>query len=1160
MKLSMILLVAFNIQVSASVYSQKVSLTQRNASLPQIFQEIEAQTGFRFFYDNNLVRKLDNISISAKNEDLELVLNRCLKDAPLTFVIINKTIVIKKKSKASLTRDPLTPPEPAPLQIRGRVTDEKGEPLPGVSIKIKGGRAGALTNANGDFVLSDIPENSVLVFTYIGFSQQQIVVKDGSPLVIRMKEDVTVLKEAVVIGYQQVSRKTVSAAVTSVDPKAIADVPAPSFANLLQGRVAGLNVQNFSGEPGVRNTVVLRGNTSVSRSIDNNPTSASGKASLARALSGPLYVIDNVPQSTEDIAAINYGNGTNTDVLAGIPVSDIQDIVVLKDASAAAVYGSRGANGVILITTKPGLPGKTRVNFSTYHGLTERPQLDKVLTGAEERRAKMAILQLYGKYENLRNIPQVLTDSLNPAFNNANDYRGGVFQTGIVDNYDLSVTGGNDVLNYRYGLNYYNEDGIVKKSGLKRYSLNSRMGVALSPKLRISAQVRFYRLDRPRSVSDLTGGYSPFTGGYYANNPLPTSNLYLPDVNRDFIFGNSSIQTDANTNNSLTISPSIDWTISKNWVFNTIFSYESANSRKDTFTPGTVRQSGTGYAASFTDNSLNYLMSNTLQYNTTINKSHNINILLGQNTEFHQYRSTNAEADGIPNDQIGVVKVINKLNSTAYSDLIESGIQTGFLRLNYNFKERYLLSGVLNADASSKFGKGNRVGFFPSVSAGWILSDEAFMKGAESWLSMLKIRASYGITGRQPDAGDTYLSFNTYNIGAGSFPGSNNPNTGQNISTTYNGVSAISPDFSGGLSNNNLTWEHSKQANVGLDLSLLNGRFNLTADAYLKNTSEGIFTINLPVSTGYSTITSNAIGTRNTGVEAQLIARIFNPSRKFQWETNFNIAYNKNLITSLPNGGRDIYLDKFLLRQGKAINQYNVFKQTGIYRYDSDVPVNPVTGAVLSFYGYPFKGGDPIWQDSNGDGVLDDTDYVPAGNPNPKVTGGILNTFNYKGFTLSVFATFTLGRDVYNDYLVGQLSKLVPTDDPDPDVLHSISNNAFPDLSGINYWQHPGDNADYPWLNSFDGTRYKYAAVSSAWVENGTYLRIKNISLSYTFRPKFLDRFSLNRLRIYGMLDNLHIFQKANLPDAEQVDPYGIYNGSGYPIPKKYTLGLEIGL
>jgi len=1045
------------------------------------------------------------------------------------------------------------------VAVSGVIKDASG-PLPGASILLTGSNSGVSSNTSGAFTLK-VETGKSITIKMLGYLPQTVKITEAkSNLIVVLKTDQQTLKDVVVIGYQQVSRRTVSAAVTSVDPKAIADIPAPTFDALLQGRVAGLNVQNFSGEPGVRSNVVLRGNTAVSRNIDNNTGSASGKASLARAVSGPLYVIDGVPQSTEDIAAINYGSGTSTDVLAGIPIGDIDNIDILKDASAAAVYGSRGANGVILITTKKGTAGKTRINFSTYHGITDQPSLDKVLTGAAETRAKLALLQHYGNYDNLKNIPQILTDTLNPAFNNANDYRGQLYQTGVVDNYQLSLTGGNELVTYRYGLNYYNESGIIKKTGLQRYSVNSTVGINVSPRLKISTQIRFYRVDRPTSLSDISGNVNPFTGGYYANSPLPPSNLYLTQDNKDFLFGSTSNATDNNTNNSITISPTIDWKISDHFSFNSVISYESAGSRKDTFTPGIVRQSGYGYASSFVDNSANYLFSSNFQYSTTLNKVHHINVLLGQNTEYHSYRATSATADGIPNDQISVVKVLDKNGSTAFSDLIESGISTEFVRVNYDYKGRYLLSGVMNADASSKFGPGNRVGYFPSVSAGWIVSDEPFMKFAKNWLTLFKLRGSYGIAGRQPDGGDNYLSFNSYNIGAGGFPGSTSPQTGQNLSTTYNGVAAISPNFNGGLSNKDLTWEHSKQLNVGFDMTFLDGRFNFVADAYVKNTSKGIFTLNLPVTTGYQTIVTNSIGTQNRGLEASFIAHYFNPKSAFQWETDFNIAYNQNEITSLPNGGRDIYLDKFLLRQGQPINEYNLFQQTGIYKTDKDVPVNPVTGAPINFYGYPFKGGDPIWKDSNGDGTLDQTDYVPAGNPNPKFTGGFNNIFGYKNWTLSIFCTFTLGRDIYNDYLVGKLSHLVPNDDGDPDPYHDITHNAFPDLSGINYWQNPGDNAKYPSLSSVSGTHYKYAAVSSVWVENGDYLRVKTITLGYTFNQSVLQKLHISRLRVYGMVDNLHIFQKSNVPDAEEVDAFGIYNGSGYPIPKKFTLGLDISL
>ncbi|MDB5156414.1 MAG: TonB-dependent receptor plug [Mucilaginibacter sp.] len=1051
-------------------------------------------------------------------------------------------------------------PVTGPTVVVSGVVKDGSETLPGASVIVTGTTLGVTTDVSGAFSLK-VPTGKSITIRMLGYVPQTINITEAkSNLIVVLKTDQKTLNDVVVIGYQSVSKRTVTAAITSVDPKTIADIPAPTFDALLQGRVAGLNVQNFSGEPGVSSNVVLRGNTAVSRNIDNNTGSASGKASLARALSGPLYVIDGVPQSTEDIAAINYGSGTGTDVLAGIPIGDIDDIVVLKDASAAAVYGSRGANGVILITTKKGVAGKTRINFSTYHGVTGKPNLDKVLTGAEETRAKLALIDHYGNYDNLKNIPQILTDTLNPAFNNANDYRQQLYQTGVVDNYELSITGGNDLVNYRYGVNYYDESGIIKKTGLKRYSINSTVGINISPRFKISTQIRFYRVDRPTSLSDISGNVNPFTGGYYANSPLPPSNLYLTQANKDYLFGSTLNSTDNNTNNSVTISPTIDWKISDHFSFNSVLSYESAGSRKDTYTPGVVRQSGYGYASSFVDNSANYLVSSNFQYSNTFGKDHHLNVLVGQNAEYHNYRATSAAADGIPNDQISVVKVLDKASSTAFSDLLESGISTEFLRVNYDYKQRYLLSAVMNADASSKFGAGNRVGYFPSVSAGWVISDEDFMKPASNWLSMFKLRGSFGITGRQPDGGNNYLAFDSYNIGAGGFSGSNSPQTGENLSTTYNGVAAISPNFGAGLSNKDLTWEHSKEYNVGVDLAFLDNRFTFIADAYVKNTSKGLFTLNLPVTTGYQTIYTNSIGTQNMGLEASFIAHYFSPKSAFQWETDFNIAYNKNEITALPNGGRDIYLDKFLLRQGQPINEYNLFKQTGIYKTDKDVPVNPVTGGVLNFYGYPFKGGDPIWQDSNGDGTLDATDYVPAGNPNPRFTGGFNNIFGYKNWTLTVFCTFTLGREIYNDYLVGKLSHLVPNDDGDPDPYHDITHNAFPDLSGINYWKNPGDNATYPSLSSVSGTHYKYAAVSSAWVENGDYLRVKTVTLGYTFNKAVISKLHISRLRVYGMVDNLHIFQKSNVPDAEEVDAFGIYNGSGYPIPKKFTLGLDLSL
>ncbi|HEY0274016.1 MAG TPA: carboxypeptidase-like regulatory domain-containing protein, partial [Chitinophaga sp.] len=406
-----------------------------------------------------------------------------------------------------------------PINVTGVVKDAAdGSRLVGVTITVSGTRGGAVTNAEGAFSIK-AAEGSTITFSYIGYLPQTVKAESGhAQLNISLKADQKQLSDVVVIGYQETSRRNVTAAVTSVNPKAMADIPTPTLDALLQGRAPGLDVQNFSGEPGVRSNVVMRGNTAVSRTINSNMADPAGRASMARALSGPLYVIDGVPQSTEDLAAIAYGDGTNTDVLAGISINDIAQIDILKDASASAIYGSRGAGGVIIITTKKGVAGRTKVDFTTYHGFTERPQLDKVVIGAEERRAKMNLINHYGDWDHLSDLPQILTDSLNTAFNNANDYLGQMYQTGYVGDYNLAITGGGDKVTYRYGLDYYNEEGIVKKSGLKRYAFSTSLGLNLSKNLTINTQIRYYRLDRPRSINESTGSYSAFDGGYYANS------------------------------------------------------------------------------------------------------------------------------------------------------------------------------------------------------------------------------------------------------------------------------------------------------------------------------------------------------------------------------------------------------------------------------------------------------------------------------------------------------------------------------------------------------------------------------------------------------------------------------------------------------------------
>ncbi|NML21984.1 SusC/RagA family TonB-linked outer membrane protein [Pseudoflavitalea sp. G-6-1-2] len=1035
-------------------------------------------------------------------------------------------------------------PQPATQQkISGMVKDSLGTPIPNVSVLEKGVKSnGTTTDHTGMFTLVLKGNSKMLVFSTVGYVTQEVNFAGKTSVIVTMESDKKSLTDVVVIGYQEVSRRKSSAAIATVKGEVIANLPAPSVDMLLQGRVSGVNVQNSSGEPGIRNTLVVRGNTSVMRGYDE-----------ARALSTPLYVVDGIPLSVTDFGAYD-NNSTQTNQIAGINPNDIESIDILKDASAAAIYGSRGSNGVIIIKTKRAKTGKPEINFNAYTGITQKPELMETMAGAEERRMKMAVIQLYNKYDDNESLPMMLTDSLNPAFNNATDWQNMFYKQGIVSNFDLSISGSNEAINYRLSLGHYKEDGIVRNTGYKRYSVLATIGAKVTPWLQNMTRIRIARQDRPRSTNERTGGFFAFD-----TYQMPSSFFALTDNSRDYLLGNNN-RTDKNIDNSLQVSTAFIVDILKNLHFNTTLNYETTNANRDYYQPSVVRDNEMGIASSFSSKREYITMFNTLDFTQNFGE-HRLNVIAGQNVEYTQYKSVFGEADLIPNDYVWRVIVANKNYSRTQSAIQETGLQSIFSRVNYDFKGRYLLSAVANFDASSKFGKENRWGFFPSVSAGWIISDEPFMQNRFPWLSFLKLRGSYGVTGTQPER--NYLGYNNYIVNKARFDGNDD-------ATSYNGVPVITPDYKEGIAQKSLSWEESKQGNIGIEAGFFDGRIRIIADAYNRSTSKGFFNYLLPVASGYTQAMTNAIGLRNSGIELTLNTRNLPSKSALQWYTDVTFSFNKNVITALPNGGRNIIFntnsavfgEDYLLSVGLPANQYYVFKYAGIYSQESDIPFNLLTGKRLTgIAGWDLHPGDPILIDQDGNfEIREPMDYIIGGDPNPKYYGGIMNTFTWKGFSLGVFLNFTFGRDIMNSYLNRRLHYLF--EESGDQGENQLAYRAMMDIDKLNYWKKPGDKADFPTFTLVNNQRapYRFFDKTTMYIEDGSYLRVKNITVGYTFHPRLLSRLKLKRLRIYGMVDNLVTFQRSSIPDAEAVNAYGVYTGDGYPIPKKFTFGIDLGL
>ncbi|AXY74412.1 SusC/RagA family TonB-linked outer membrane protein [Paraflavitalea soli] len=1023
------------------------------------------------------------------------------------------------------------------VMITGVISDAKGAPLPGVSIKIKGTERGVTTNDKGFF---SIPTkvNDVLEISYVGYAPQTVKVVNERPLSIKLAESNSNLTETVVIGYQKVTRKKNTAAISSISGKELANLPAASFDQLLQGRLSGVNVQNFSGAPGATPSVSVRGSSLITSAYDENTV-----------LNTPLYVVDGVPQPTETY--VGPGTGTGMNYLGGVNPNDIESIDVLKDASAAAIYGSRAANGVILITTKKGRSGAPKVIVSGYAGIVQRPELRDVTLGVAERRAKMDILLKQLEPSQKRGLPYLLTDSLNPAFNGNTDWQDMFYQSGSIKSADLSLSGGSDGgTNYRFSTNYYDEKGIIKATGFKRYTMRLNLGArTLGGKLEINPIINYSRTDKSRGNGD---GNSPISLG--AGN-MPTSLFNLDPNKKAFLLGQYEDNLDKNISNQFNFTLNLGYNFNSHLRLTSLTSYIYRNARRDYNRTSELMNDNGNYSYTFSDNGVTIMSSNYLSYVNSFGK-HNLSVVGGQEFTYDQYQYTTASGSGGASDQIQVVQGFQQLKIGAYSDYQAYGLLSYYGRMAYDFDGKYLLSGSVRTDGSSRFGEDNKWGFFPSASAAWIMTEESWMKGITNTFSMIKLRASLGTSGAMPN--ENYLQYNLYNV-------NDVPFNGNDRAGTYNSITAVTPNFYNGAAQKGLSWERSKQWNIGTDVEIQNGKYSASLDFYNKENSFGLFSVLLPVTSGYDVAKTNSIGVRNYGVELTLAANLLPSKSELKWFSRLNIGFNKNKIMNLPNGGRDLVLngDRFdknhILSVGSPINAFYLYKTLGVYATDKDVPVNPFTGGLFRNPNGEYRAGDFQFADLDGDYLIDvfneglNPDKMPVGDPNPKVTGGITNNFTWKNLSLSVFCTFTFGRDVLNLFKSDRFAN-----SQDGSANYNFARFSIADLNKYNIWREPGDKAEYAKYD-LGSYRYYYTSAQTFFLEKGDYFRVKSIILGYDLSRNLLSKFKIDRFKVFGSIDNVAMFQRSkDLPDAEAVNSYGEYSGAGYPIPRKFTLGLEV--
>ncbi|WP_346239583.1 SusC/RagA family TonB-linked outer membrane protein [Niabella insulamsoli] len=1041
-------------------------------------------------------------------------------------------------------------------KIRGVVTDTLAQPLSNASVKA--GRQGVLTDEQGRFEISITGIEAQLEVSSVGYISQTITARVGQAIVVELNPNAASnLSDVVIVGVQRQNKRNSIAALAGVTAKDIENRPAASVDALLQGRVAGLNVQVASGEPGVAPTVVVRGNTRVSQNIGNVEEAQS------RAMSGPLYVIDGIPIDPNDLRS-NGLDATGTNYLAGININDIENVVVQKDAIATAAWGSRGANGVIYITTKKGTSKRPSFYVNVYGGLTQRPKLLKTLTGAAEREAKLNLIRAYATTpDQLASIPQILTDSLNPYFNNATDWQGLFYRNGAIKNVDMSMSAATDIVNYRLSAGYYNETGIVKNTGFQRYSLRGNFGFTISPKLNSQVVIGLTKADRQRGWKlNNSQPNTPFEG-----SAQPSSFFFLNNFDRDYFLGLSDQLRNDNTDNtilsSITINydilPSLRYVLQGSATINTSklnyfkpSNLESATENGDITVPSQARsQQGT---------TSSYMWMNNLDWHksfeTNKGASHDLNLTLS-----HQYSTTNSETAFLngyntPSNNIQVVAGIPQQDLSGNSNYLRDALLSFVGQLQYTFNKKYLIYGSYRGDASSRFGANTKWGYFPAAGLGWIVSDEGFFEGAKNVFNFFKIRGSYGISGRLAD--NYYAPYNVYSV-----------------SGTYGGDIAVQPSFTNGLTKNDLTWAKSIQKNLGFDIEMFKSRVSITADVYDRLMKDDFYNFDLPDFTGYQSISFNArdLWVNNRGLDLSILSRNMPRTSAFQWSTQLILSFNKNKIAKLPNNNRifvvsDPYGVSRIYAVGQPVYQMFQMQYRGVYNHADEIPFNPLTGNKITYYKgfHTVVPGDPIWVDVNGDGDVwsgqDNgdafSDRVPTGDPNPRFTGGFTNEFSYKNFSLSVNSVFTFKRTVVNTFYQQQLDAFGGN-------INNLARNRLLELDGLDYWtpakaQDPNYKANFPSLTPYGGYFYQFFPFTDMFNVDGSYFKIKQVLLNYQLPNHIINKLKVSRLNIYTNVTNLLILKNKNntMPDPELVDQLGTYTGGLYPQPRVYTLGFNV--
>ncbi|MES2277562.1 MAG: TonB-dependent receptor [Bacteroidota bacterium] len=1021
------------------------------------------------------------------------------------------------------------------ITLKGKVTDSKGIPLPGASVKIKGTAAGVLTNINGDYTISVPNRNTVVVFSYVSFQTEEHVVGANTLMNISLQDNAISLNDVVVVGYGETKRKLLSTAVSSVNARQLEDRLVATPGEALVGQVSGVQISQSLGDPGAAPVITIRGLGSIG------------------AGNSPLFVVDGYPLNSAD----DFNN---------INPADIETIQVLKDAAAAAIYGSRGGNGIIIVTTKRGKSGATKFNFTANTGIANASKKVAVLDKDQYiDYVKDAFANSAKTLPAIYNDPSVLPNT---------NWQDQIFRTGVTSSYALSASGGSDKVTFNVTGSYYRQTGIIKATDFNRYNLRASMDAQLSKKLKFSFNiapsyainnqtatggglnnalingigtnpsgvggtvisallqppilpVRLPNGDYANATSVLSGAGQTFNGNPY--NPVAVLDLYKDKTSTGRLLSNTSVEFE----------------IIKGLKFRSNFGFEAILNNRNWYVPATL-QSDNAPTANLSNPLLsnvrarvtqgtnyNYVSENTLNYHTVIAKNHDLTLLAGYSFQKNTYtESSQAGQNGTVTNSIVEYPNNAGIILGTYAQSANALIST-FGRANYSYKDKYLLSASVRSDGSSRFGLNRQYATFPAFSAAWRIGEEDFMKKFPT-ISELKLRGSYGVSGNN-NIGDfssqSYATQISYVFGA-------------NNATPVFGFSPTS------LANADLTWETNKQTDLALEIGLLSDRIYFTVDAYHRLTSNLLLSRGVPGIYGYATtIFTNVGSVENNGLEFSI--KTVNLKSKLKWTTDANISFNQNKVLALTDDGNFVgydaafgYTNSIRVVPGEAMSSFYGYRQIGVYKDAADVAASAKWASGGSVPG------DVKYADINGDGKIDASDIVNIGSPLPKFNYGMTNRFDYKNFTFSFLFQGTYGNKVlnssdrYTDYYNGSFN---------------VRTNA------LNRWRSATDPGDGMTPRAAVTNPSSTTVVSTRNIFDGSYLRLRNVTFGYSLTGHTLKTLGLSSARIFVTAENLATFTKyfgynpeVNVWAGSPAPRYGVDQGT-YPIARTFSLGLNVG-